>query len=924
MTRLPAEPPTASDRDPDQRPASLVNPDHIPDHDHAPAAQTAVCAPPALRSPDTPRVGISVLPVDRNPVNAAPVDGRGVDGAMTVDADLVSAGALIGARDPGSAACDGDDGDGWSESADRDRDGDSDGESAVDALEAFGDVSDITGRNPFALARLDAVADWLLAPSRSAASARRRDGGRTDDVRPGGVDAVRGLVRLAVARVACGYAYMACDAASVAQVLVDDAGNPENFARDMAWLLRSDHLRGAARLLVDDVVRGGVNSDSGDAGTEIDDDAVEQRLSSALDDAAEAVRWLLDAAKGAGCASFGAAKWSGVIDLVRLRAGSPEACADRLSAPMTAALPPEVRDDARAALAAAVRLAVRAGGDAFTARALLADAGAAGVIAEESGLPFSSARDELRLNAAVGGALLCLGWLTPHPLTAHERAFATSLLDGGPSATLDALTLARVRAAHAGLSPAEPVSPALAGAALKAFEVACGDAAGWIMRRFERSGGVVPSAGAAERLRAMLAYFVGMRATAGRDRDIPGLLSPLRSPRGAAAVRNAASAAWPLAGLGAALAERLRGVDVGMALQDAATAAQAAVGALRSARNAGEKSGGVVAGESAEPDAVRRVKARPESARRNADADAGMVVLCRDLPAEEQGKRFGALTKSLPLLAPKSPIDDIERMLIAEQPHMSGAIRAVTDDLRLAEAFGSPRIKIRPLLIVGPPGAGKTRLCRRLSETLGAPMLRINAAGSADNRDLSGSARAWAHAEPSALIKFIADCGAANPICLIDEVEKASRERRNGCIIDTLLLLLERESARAWRDECLSATVDLSHVGYLLTANSTEGLPGPLLDRVRIERVGAPDVDALDGMLSGFAADLAAEFGGDTSTSTSALTSIPPRLDEDAVARLRRVLRETGSARALQDAWRGEIIAALTGRRNGRPDLRLV
>lgn len=109
----------------------------------------------------------------------------------------------------------------------------------------------------------------------------------------------------------------------------------------------------------------------------------------------------------------------------------------------------------------------------------------------------------------------------------------------------------------------------------------------------------------------------------------------------------------------------------------------------------------------------------------------------------------------------------------------------------------------------------------------------------------------------------MAACGAANPLIIVDEIDKAGGSDRNGDIRRTLLGMLEPETARRWFDECLQAHCDLSGVSLVLTANTLDPISRPLLSRVAIAWVGLPGPDAIEGILEGMRADIAAELGID-------------------------------------------------------------
>ena len=221
------------------------------------------------------------------------------------------------------------------------------------------------------------------------------------------------------------------------------------------------------------------------------------------------------------------------------------------------------------------------------------------------------------------------------------------------------------------------------------------------------------------------------------------------------------------------------------------------------------------------------------------------------------------MTSPLPLLGEET--GDLADRLTREFPWMSDAIQHVRLDLNLLRlADGSTSfLKLRPFLLVGPPGTGKTRFARRMAKLAGIPIRIVSCSGSSDNRDLEGTARGWASAEPSAVLRAMREGSCANPVLLVDEVEKAGQSRHNGRIIDTLLTMLEPESAVAWYDQCLCTTADLTAVNWILTANDLSGLPEPLLNRLRIINVPMPPVELLPQILDSLTEEIAREMGVD-------------------------------------------------------------
>ena len=122
----------------------------------------------------------------------------------------------------------------------------------------------------------------------------------------------------------------------------------------------------------------------------------------------------------------------------------------------------------------------------------------------------------------------------------------------------------------------------------------------------------------------------------------------------------------------------------------------------------------------------------------------------------------------------------------------------------------------------------------------GVPWRLIGLAGKNDNRDLSGTARGWGSASPGLPIRTIVDEEVANPIILLDEIDKCGGSDHNGRVQETLISLLERGSASVFMDDFLQARTNLSWISWLATANSVARLSAPLLSRFQVVEVKGP------------------------------------------------------------------------------------
>lgn len=201
---------------------------------------------------------------------------------------------------------------------------------------------------------------------------------------------------------------------------------------------------------------------------------------------------------------------------------------------------------------------------------------------------------------------------------------------------------------------------------------------------------------------------------------------------------------------------------------------------------------------------------------------------------------YKALEQLLPLRKVPSDLDGIEMLLNFEFPWFADANKAVMRQLRVRAMSRTQALHMKPLLLVGLPGLGKTTWARRLAELLDVPFRVVMAGGSSDSMFLRGTARGWSSARPGAVIETIAVEQVANPLIVVDELDKASPSNRNGRIWDVLLQLLEPASSKAFLDECLGVPADISKVSWIATANSLNPLPEPLLNRFTVVLVKPP------------------------------------------------------------------------------------
>ena len=187
-------------------------------------------------------------------------------------------------------------------------------------------------------------------------------------------------------------------------------------------------------------------------------------------------------------------------------------------------------------------------------------------------------------------------------------------------------------------------------------------------------------------------------------------------------------------------------------------------------------------------------------------------------------------------------IDELAADLFAQHMLLGPAIEHIRSSSQLALNRGASWFAFHPLLIASPPGLGKTSFVRSLAAASGLPVIYIDCSLEKTVTSITSGDSVFGTPRPSALISGLAEHKVANILVVLDEIDKLTDVSRNASATPTenLIGLVQRETAKVYRDSHLQMTVDLSYLNFIFLANDLSRIAAPFRDRVKVVQLDPP------------------------------------------------------------------------------------
>ncbi|HTN49901.1 MAG TPA: AAA family ATPase [Burkholderiaceae bacterium] len=225
-----------------------------------------------------------------------------------------------------------------------------------------------------------------------------------------------------------------------------------------------------------------------------------------------------------------------------------------------------------------------------------------------------------------------------------------------------------------------------------------------------------------------------------------------------------------------------------------------------------------------------------------------------------------------------SALPDIDG-LIQELPNFEEPLEDIRKQLALCLSSEDP-LELEPILLLGDPGIGKTHFARRLAKLLGTGYNFIGMSSLTAGWILSGASAQWKNAKPGKVFDALVNGDYANPVIVVDEIDKASGDTQYDPL-GSLYTLLEHDTACDFVDEFAEVPIDASDVVWIATANDARSIPEPILNRMNVYAIEPPDPDGSRRIAQSIYDELRGEHGWGR--------AFPAALDSESLDRLARL-----------------------------------
>jgi ATP-dependent Lon protease len=220
-------------------------------------------------------------------------------------------------------------------------------------------------------------------------------------------------------------------------------------------------------------------------------------------------------------------------------------------------------------------------------------------------------------------------------------------------------------------------------------------------------------------------------------------------------------------------------------------------------------------------------------------------------------------------------------------PNFAALLEIVGDAIAASLNTGTS-VRMPPMLLLGPPGVGKSHAAAAIAAALGAPTVSLSMTTTTSVNPLGGTDAVWRNPKLGVIAQKLIAEPCASPIMFLDEIDKAFTSGSHDRPLDPLHALLEPQTAGVFRDEFLELDFDASGIIWIATANGLDGIAPSIVDRFVVLEVEAPATDRMAAMIHVMLAEAVAAHGGWFEASVedgviARLTSLHPR-------RLRRVI----------------------------------